>query len=388
MITPQDISRKSENKISEILTAWLSSRDIFPLILRSDKSLTAQTFEALANELSILLLASKDKKGYGYRVQMKEVNTRKLGRQKMPESIVFDRPEDFWKYIGKEKQWTAFQDDVRLIRTQLPQLESWINANPIKVLSHYGKWPGLLQVCHWFIERPQPHCYLREISGQPHTKFIEHNKGIVENLLKELIGEFIFKEGVSFEERFHLKTHDRFIHIRLLDTQLAHYFSGISHIGITIPDLARLHLPCHRVVIMENKASYSNIENFLALPQLKSTLAIFGSGYAVSDLKQVSWLKEREIYYWGDIDEHGFQILDQLRSYFPHTQSILMDEQTYLAFQLFATSTPSASVGMLPLLNAAERTVFSKLQANPSKNRLEQEWLSQEYVRQQLEKII
>ncbi len=385
MITPQDISRKAENKIPEVLAAWLTGRDIFPLILRSDKSLTAQTFEALTNELSVLLLASKDKKGYGYRVQLKEVNTRKLGRQKMPESIVFDTAEDFWKYIGKEKQWIAFQADVQLINTQLPQLKDWINANPLKVLGHAGKWPGLLQVCQWFIERPQPNCYLREVSGQPDTKFIERNMGIVETLLTELIGEFIFRAGATFEERFHLKTYDRLVHIRLLDTQLTQYFSGISHIGLSIPDLALLHLPCHRIIIMENEASYSNIENFLALPQLKDTLVIFGSGYAVSDLKQVTWLQEKEIYYWGDIDEHGFHILHQLRSHFPQTQSILMDEETYLAFQPFAGSTPPTPITLLPLLNEAERKVFSILKANPSKNRLEQEWISQEYVLRQLE---
>ncbi len=35
-------------------------------------------------------------------------------------------------------------------------------------------------------------------------------------------------------------------------------------------------------------------------------------------LAEASWLKERDLFYWGDIDTHGFAILDQLRGHFPH----------------------------------------------------------------------
>ena len=36
----------------------------------------------------------------------------------------------------------------------------------------------------------------------------------------------------------------------------------------------------------------------------------------------LSWLKQKPMYYWGDIDTHGFAILDQLRSKFLHVQSL------------------------------------------------------------------
>lgn len=34
------------------------------------------------------------------------------------------------------------------------------------------------------------------------------------------------------------------------------------------------------------------------------------------------------MYYWGDIDTHGFGILDQLRGHFAHVDSLLMDRAT------------------------------------------------------------
>jgi hypothetical protein len=48
-------------------------------------------------------------------------------------------------------------------------------------------------------------------------------------------------------------------------------------------------------------------------------------------LRDAAWLRECEVLYWGDIDTHGFRILDQLRAVHPHVESVLMDEETLLA---------------------------------------------------------
>ncbi|MGI6299138.1 MAG: Wadjet anti-phage system protein JetD domain-containing protein [Saccharofermentanales bacterium] len=43
---------------------------------------------------------------------------------------------------------------------------------------------------------------------------------------------------------------------------------------------------------------------------------IFGAGYGFDHLASASWLNQKDIYYWGDIDTHGFAILNQLRRLF------------------------------------------------------------------------
>ncbi len=45
----------------------------------------------------------------------------------------------------------------------------------------------------------------------------------------------------------------------------------------------------------------------------------------VFGLAQAGWLARCQVYYWGDIDTHGFAILDQLRTHIPHARSLLMD---------------------------------------------------------------
>ena len=66
-------------------------------------------------------------------------------------------------------------------------------------------------------------------------------------------------------------------------------------------------------------------------------MVIFGGGYAVPVLQPLGWLASLDLVYWGDIDTHGFAILDRLRHRLPRARSILMDRATLLA--------PSGPVG-------------------------------------------
>ena len=73
---------------------------------------------------------------------------------------------------------------------------------------------------------------------------------------------------------------------------------------------------------------------FLAFPPVMSSIVIFGAGYGFRDLGRSAWIARCSVTYWGDIDTHGFAILDQLRDYFGHAKSFLMDSSTLMAHKL------------------------------------------------------
>ncbi|XAS68112.1 DUF2220 domain-containing protein [Micrococcaceae bacterium Sec5.7] len=104
-----------------------------------------------------------------------------------------------------------------------------------------------------------------------------------------------------------------------------------------------------------------NLVNFLSLPQRPRTLAIFGGGYGFLALRDAAWLRECEVLYWGDLDTHGFRILDQLRAVHPHVNSVLMDEATLLAHRDAWGSEPSPSQAMLTRLTDEEAAVYTSL---------------------------
>jgi hypothetical protein len=60
-------------------------------------------------------------------------------------------------------------------------------------------------------------------------------------------------------------------------------------------------------------------------------MLILGGGYAVPVLESLGWLADLDLVYWGDIDTHGFAILDRMRRRFDGVRSMLMDRTTLLA---------------------------------------------------------
>ncbi len=58
---------------------------------------------------------------------------------------------------------------------------------------------------------------------------------------------------------------------------------------------------------------------------------LWGKGFEVDRAGSLPWLREVAVDYWGDLDTHGFAILDRLRAWLPQTRSFLMDRETLLA---------------------------------------------------------
>jgi hypothetical protein len=119
-------------------------------------------------------------------------------------------------------------------------------------------------------------------------------------------------------------------------------------------------------------------------------MILFGLGYGLERLAQVPWLKDREVFYWGDIDTHGFAILETLRTFFPNARSFLMDRETLLAHQSLWVDEPAPCDKDLARLTTPEAALFEDLRADRlgSHVRLEQERISFGYLQQALAKLL
>ena len=132
----------------------------------------------------------------------------------------------------------------------------------------------------------------------------------------------------GFVRRYGFRDKPQRIRLRVLDPTHALFpGSGDADITLDAASFARLAPAASRVFITENEI------NFLAFPQVPDSLLIFGAGYGFEALGQAAWLARCQVFYWGDIDTHGFAILDQLRTYLPHARSLLMDRATLLTFE-------------------------------------------------------
>ncbi len=122
--------------------------------------------------------------------------------------------------------------------------------------------------------------------------------------------------------------------------------------------------------------------NFLTLPAMTNAFGIFGSGFKVDVLSKVEWLFNCSIYYWGDLDAQGFQILSMLRSIFPHVSSLMMDDQTITRFSDRVREGRASKTLQLPFLTLEERALYEQLVLNNW--RLEQEQIDYSYAIQQI----
>ena len=174
-----------------------------------------------------------------------------------------------------------------------------------------------------------PNIYVRQVSlPLMDTKFIERNYRMIDELLilclpkeRELqecesleSDKQSYKKSRSFSDfvkRWGFANKKEMIRWRMLDPKMSSslYEGAGSMIDSIVPIdvLAHLKLNFEHVIVCENEVCYLN------LPAITNSIAIFGSGYKVGLLSELPWLKDKDIIYWGDIDTHGFNILNSFR---------------------------------------------------------------------------
>ena len=191
-------------------------------------------------------------------------------------------------------------------------------------------------------------------------------------MLDIIIADYVNIEERKFEARFNLKYDEPLVRFRLLDEAISHQlFGGIDDISIPISEFQHLSLPIQTVYVVENKI------NMLTFPIKRDSIVIWGHGFGVDVMKDVEWLKTKIIYYWGDLDAQGFQILSEFRFHFKQVQSFLMDRYTFDKYFEGDKGTVT-NVEKELCLTAEEKDMFEYLKANNL--RLEQEKVPFDYI--------
>lgn len=380
MITPDGVVAKLERQYPNFLRSRLRNESLFPLSL-SVGTPPKKDFLELHRAIETLKSASKDKLGYGYVITWEQVNMRGVDRQTLPVRITVETENDYLRILRKKREFEDFLADVELICARIPELNTWSDTYPLDVIKYHGEWEYLLRVCEYFKAHPRPNYYIRELPIAVHTKFIEEHVGILRQLLDHVLPDaFIKREESDFARRYGLRYDEALVRFRLLDSTLQSKLNLVfDDLSVPISAFKTFDLSAFMCIIVENKM------NFLTLPPLEGTIGIFGSGFKVEVLSQTHWLANCLIYYWGDLDAQGFQILSQLRGFFPHVASLMMDENTLAAFKERIRKGRETKIVELPYLTLPERILYEQLVVHNL--RLEQEQIDDLYVKEQLQRL-
>lgn len=366
-----------------ILSSEVTGKNVFPCTvpLKSPSpNEIAPRFGEVRDWIISLNSKSAAIKNRGYRVELKTVNNRMLGTNALPFKIWIDTIDDAVYLLNKKKELHAFLNIIESTEENCPPLLSYLERRPLRALSSAAEWDRILSVVLWMINQRRQDIYLRQIDlPGVHTKFIEQNRTLISELFDIVLPPNLidnsFSANGNFARRYYFKTPPLFVRFRPPRSS-KFLLSGISDVLLRAEEFAQIHIKCENVLVVENQI------NFLALPQTEDTIIIWGAGYGFKNLARAIWLKTKKLYYWGDIDTHGFAILNQFRELFPDTESFLMNRETLLEHIDLCIKEPTPTIAALKNLTKEETMLYKDIKENlyGEQIRLEQERISYGYI--------
>ena len=304
-----------------------------------------------------------------YELSRRQVGGRVVGRNLLPSRARVDTYDQVWSLLRVRDQVTAF-DGVLATVARSRYATAWVLAHPMQALRVADDWPRLLAAADWLASRAGSGRFLREVSAPGvDTKFIETHRGILADLLDGDADAAQFASSIGFRAK-----------PAMIRVRFGAGFLGlrpyVSEAALRVEELAEAAVHVRSAVVVENEISY------LSVPIPEDGVVVFGEGFRVNRVGAMPWLRDVPVLYWGDLDTHGFAILNQLRAWLPHTTSLLMDRDTLLAHQDRWGHEPRPTTAALDKLTADERAVYADLVSDryQPRLRLEQERIDWAWV--------
>lgn len=388
MISPEEILAKAGNRYRDVLKTWLNegtTASLFPMPIRFRHIRAGDDSAEAAAAVQALRAASKAETGRGYSLEWKTIRSSTHGRNEFPERITFDTREDYLNAIAKRADFENYTATVRRIRGAFPQLEPWLQREIARTqkIAREELTDGLITVCRYLADHPRCGLFARELPVSVDTKFVErHTKDFLRPWLDLILSPSdIRADEDHFARRFGLGYSEPLIRIRFLDSRFR------EELGLPWDDFAlplskassEMCFPDHKLTVF----IVENLVNALTLPDFPRGVVIGGLGNGANLFRHLDWLtRAKPIFYWGDIDSQGFDILARMRLWFPDIQSLMMDRETLETSSDFRVAGVPQTREPLANLTPEETTLASLCRTQNL--RLEQEKISHEWVKAKL----
>lgn len=307
-----------------------------------------------------------------YLLQWQSIGGRQIGRNRLPVRAVVSSFAQAWALLGVSAAVRRFEE-LLMVADRHPSVRAWIVSNPHRALELGLEMPRLIAAYEWLDGHRDLRRYLREISAPGvDTKFAERYRPV----LAAMLGVSTTAQGFLAELGLRSKPGL----IRLRPAPSLGLPAPVTELALRSEELAQLALEPRIAVIVENEISYLSVD----VPG--DGCVIWGKGFDVDSVGRLPWLTDVDVVYWGDIDTHGFAILDRLRAWLPRARSVLMDRETLLAHRERWGSEDRPAKSFLTRLTATEQDLYTELVGDGlgERVRLEQERIDWHWVEQRL----
>lgn len=373
--TPDDIAAKVKRRWDDgsLLRAYANGDTFDPIEvpLRGPKPSEIGDDLAAARDWVAALDAGRRDDGR-YCLQWQSIGGRRIGRNRLPIRAVVSSNKQAWALLGATPLVRRFDECLALTR-QHSQVRKWVVDNPHRALALAPEMPQLIAAYVWLDGHRQSNRYLREISAPGvDTKFAERHRPVLAAMLGVSSTASGFLADLGLRSKPGL--------VRLRPAPSLGLPATLTELAVRSEELAQLRVEPRVAIIIENEISYLSSD----VPE--DGVVIWGKGFEVDHVGRLQWLADADVQYWGDIDTHGFAILDRLRAWLPRTRSVLMDRETLLAHRERWVSEDRPTTSTLTRLTADERDLYVDLVEGRlgERVRLEQELIDWLWVEQRL----
>lgn len=325
---------------------------------------------AARNWIAGLDVGRRDDRRYTLRWQ--SIGGRHVGRNEIPVRAVVSTFEQAWALLGVADVVKSF-DEARSIADRHSAVRDWVIAHPHRALELRSEMAGLVAACEWLDANRGSERYLREISAPGiDTKFAERHRAVLATMLGVPSTATGFLSGLGLRAKPEL--------VRFRPAPGLGLPAPVTELALRATELVQLPISPRVAIVVENEITYLSLE----VPS--NGLVIWGKGFEVDRVGRLPWLVDVEVIYWGDIDTHGFAILDRLRAWLPQTRSILMDRETLLAHRDRWAKDDRPATSALRRLTQKEHELYADLVGDVlgRRVRLEQERIDWEWAEERL----
>jgi hypothetical protein len=320
-VTTTELKAKAASRYPTALKKVLLGENPFPLSIPYKRPARGGDPAALIRLKNFLRSESKAQNGFGPTIKFETARTRKFGDGVLAGDISFDSLDDISCYIGKKAETDRVLAHAAIVVAAFPETRNWIGRQLRRLPQHdAATWRGIVEAVRYFRDHPKPWIYPREVPIGLPTKFLETNHTVVIDLLLSVAPEALNDNHTNWHDRLGLRSSSEMIEGRFLDASIAPHLP--QHLLAPVKEWNRCSLNPSWILITENRTT------LLTLGSMQGCLALLGKGYAANRLAEVERLGSSRVVYWGDIDQHGFEILASLRSLLPKVESCLMNDVT------------------------------------------------------------
>lgn len=367
---PEDIAAKVRRRWDDgtLLRAYATGEfETIEVSVRAPKaSQIGDDLGAVRDWIARLDVGRRDDRRYA--LKWKEIGGRRVGRNRLPDRAIVTSFDQAWALLGVRASVRQF-DEILTMTEPYPAVQSWVLANAHRALELGQDMGGLLAAYRWLDDHRHSGSYLREISAPGiDTKFAERHRSDLAAMLGVSRTPSGFLAGLGLKAKPEL--------VRMRPSDSIGLAVPITELAVRSTELAGLNLEPRIAIIVENEVTYLSVD----VP--RDGIVLWGRGFDVDQAGRIPWLAGVRVLYWGDIDTHGFAILDRLLAWLPQTESVLMDRQTLLTHRDRWVSEDRPAKSSLRRLGVVEHDLYSDLVSDAlgERVRLEQERVDWEWA--------